>query len=257
MNESAHPLTTEKPAPSICFLIGEFAGHDIREFGRRTRHKLLRRHPPYIQTSAYGVPDSLVCQKAVELVREASPDFLFHHCVRTYAFAVAMAHKVDQPVDREVLFLGCLMHDLGLTPEHDCGGSFELDGAKAAYGFCQQEGLAPERAALVHEMVALHNSVGVATKKDPEIALVHYGAGTDVLSLWSHDINEQTLREILEASPRTGFGEGMARLIEDQIQRKPHSYMASMVKMGFLKRLRACRLAGEATVAPAQVIVQE
>lgn len=249
MNESAHPLTTEKPAPSICFLIREFAGHDILEFGRRTRQTLQRQQPPYIQASAYGVPDSLASQKAVALVREASPGFLFQHCVRTHAFAVAMAHKVDLPVDREVLFLGCLMHDLGLTPEHDCGGTFEVDGAKAAHSFCQQEGLSPERAALVHEMVALHNSVGVATKKDPEIALVHYGAGTDVLGLWSHDINAQTLREILEASPRAGFGDGMARLIEDQIQRKPHSYMASMVRMGFLKRLKACRLAGESTLA--------
>lgn len=249
MNENKRCLTTEKPAPGLCFLIGQFAGGDIREFSRRTRHRLLGQHPPYIQPADYGVPDSGPCERAIKLVREVSPDFLFLHCVRTYAFAVAMAHKVSQPVDQEVLFLGCLMHDLGLTPAHDCGGTFEIDGARAAHSFCLEEGIAAHRADLVHEMVALHNSVGVATHKDPEIALVHYGAGTDVLGLWSHDINKTTLREILALNPRSGFGEGMARLVEDQIKRKPDSYMSSMVRLGFLNRLRACQLPGETAQA--------
>jgi hypothetical protein len=41
---------------------------------------------------------------------------------------------------------------------------------------------------LIHEMVALHNSVGIAHKLDTEIALLHYGAREDVAGLWAHDL---------------------------------------------------------------------
>lgn len=243
MSSATHiHLTTEKPAPGLCYLIRQFAAGDMRELGRKTSARMRGFTPPYVSAAEYAVPDSSACKKAVDLVREASPEFLFRHCVRTYAFAVAMAHKVNQTIDREVLFLGCIMHDLGLTSEHDHGGTFELDGAKAARSFCVHEGLFETRADLVHEMVALHNSVGVAHKLDPEIALVHFGAGADVIGLWVHDMNPRTLQEILEVSPRDGFGDGMARLIEGQIQRKPDSYMSSMVKLGFLKKLRSAQL---------------
>ncbi|WP_197027547.1 HD domain-containing protein [Marinobacterium lacunae] len=243
MNQpSAVALTTSKPDPGLCFLIRQFAAGDIRELLRKTSARLSGRRPPYVAPADYHVPDSAACKKAISLVREASPDFLFGHCMRTHAFAVAMGHKVSKPVDREVLFLGCIMHDLGLTAAHDHGGTFELDGAKAAHHVCVSEGLSPDRADLVHEMVALHNSVGVAEYRQPEVALVHYGAGADVIGMWVHDIDPKTLHEILEQQPRDGFGEGMARLIEDQVTRKPDSYMASMVRMGFLKKLRSANL---------------
>lgn len=237
-----NPLTQERPDPGMCYLIRQFAASDMRELGRKGRAAISGWKPPYVAPAEYAVPASSTCKKALTLVRELSPDFLFGHCMRTHAFAVAMAHKVTKTVDPEVLFLGCVMHDLGLTKAHDCGGTFELDGAKAAHHFCQKEGISQPRADLVHEMVALHNAVGVAENKEPEVALVHYGAGADVIGLWVHDIHPQSLQEILEEQPREGFGHGMARLIEDQLARKPNSYMASMVRLGFLKKLRSTQL---------------
>lgn len=245
MSEAAEPLTQTKPSPGVCYLLRQFMAGDARELGRKAAHRLNGYKPPYVPPAEYAVPDSPICKQALELVTEASPDFLLKHCQRSHAFAVAMAHNTTRPVDREVLYLGCLMHDLGLTEAHDHGATFELDGARAAHGFCCEHGLESARAALVHEMVALHNSVGVAHRLEPEIALVHFGAGADVLGLWVHDVNARTLDEILERFPRKGFGDAMALLIEDQIRRKPDSYMAGMVKLGFLKRLRSTGLPGE------------
>jgi hypothetical protein len=238
-------LTVTKPAPSLCYLLRHFVINDIRELGRKTGALITGRRPPYVAAEQYAPPDSQACRKALALVREASPDFLFGHCLRSHAFAVAMAHKVKARVDREVLFLGCIMHDLGLTPSHDHGNSFELDGARTARSFCLHEGLAVNRADLVHEMIALHTSIGVADKREPEVALIHYSTGADVVGLCIHDINSRTLAEILQETPRDGFGEGMARLIDDQVKRKPDCYMASMVRLGFLKQLRRARLPGE------------
>jgi hypothetical protein len=200
---------------------------------------------PYVSKAEYDAPDSRACQTALELVTQVSPTFLLDHCLRTHAFAVAMGHTAKQKIDREVLFLGCVMHDLGLTEEHDHGDTFELDGARAARGHCLQHGISAERADLVHEMVALHNSVGVAHKREPEIVLTHFGAGADVLGLAVHDVHRRTMQEILAEYPRTGFGEGMARLIDDQMKRKPESYMSGMVALGFLDRLKKTQLPGE------------
>lgn len=238
-------LTQSKPAPSRGWLVCQFIAGDLRELRTRASRVVTRQQVPYVPQADYGVPDSQASRKALELVTQVSPTFLLDHCLRTHAFAVAMGHKVGLKLDREVLFLGCVMHDLGLTTEHDHGDTFELDGARAARAHCLQHGLSAERADLVHEMVALHNSVGVAHAREPEVALTHFGAGADVLGLGIHDIHRRTLQEILAEYPRVGFGEGMAQLIGDQMQRKPSSFMTSMVALGFLDRLRKTRLPGE------------
>jgi len=160
-----------------------------------------------------------------------------NHCLRSYAFGLAMAHKVKQPFDKEVFFLGAIMHDLGLTPEFDKGETFEIDGAKAARSFCIEHQIGAEKADLVHEMVAHHNSVGIAHKLDPEIALLHYGAGADVAALWISDIHKKTLSEVLSEYPRLDFKEGMSKLLSEQLSRKPTSYMKSLIQLGFLKKM--------------------
>ena len=67
--------------------------------------------------------------------------------------------------------------------------------------------------------------------------LLHFGAGADVAGLWLHDIHKKTLEEILLEYPRLNFKEGMVKLINDQIKNKPNSYMATMVELGFLKKV--------------------
>ncbi|MGH8506926.1 MAG: hypothetical protein ACRETM_13365 [Stenotrophobium sp.] len=238
-------LTTSKPTPARGWLLCQFIARDLREVRSNTFRALKRQEVPFVAKSEYGMPDSLACRKALELVTRLSPTFLLDHCLRSHAFAVAMAHMMPGTIDREVLFLGCVMHDLGLTEEHDHGDTFELDGARVARSHCLHHGISTERSDLVHEMVALHNSVGVAHKREPEIALIHLGAGTDVLGFDVKSIHKRTMQEILAEYPRIGFGEAMATLVGDQIQRKPQSYMANMVALGFLDRLRKARLPGE------------
>lgn len=58
--------------------------------------------------------------------------------------------------------------------------TFKIDGAIAAKSICEGYGMGKDKAKLVHEMVALRNSVGVTHKLAPDIALLHYGAGVEV-----------------------------------------------------------------------------
>jgi len=230
-------LTKHKSLPSKPCLICSFITSDITHAYQRVSRFISREHIQYVAKETYQIPDSYNCQKALELVIRHSPDYLINHCLRSYAFGVSMAHKVKQPFDKEVFFLGAVMHDLGLTDELDKGNTFEIDGAIAARAFCIEHDVANEKADLVHEMVAHHNSVGVAHKLDPEIALLHFGAGADVAGLWISDIHKQTIEEVLLEYPRLDFKQGMAKLLAEQINRKPNSYMAPLIELGFLKKI--------------------
>jgi cyanamide hydratase family protein with HD domain len=231
-------LTTTKPKPCKFCLIKDFIAHDITNAIDKTWRYLSNRHVQYVAKNHFKIPDSKSCTDALEFVRVCSPDHLLNHCLRSYAFGVAMAHKVAKKFDKEVLFLGSIMHDLGLTERYENDQTFEITGARVAREFCADNGIDEEKADLVHEMVALHNSVGIAHKREPEIALLHFGAGADVAGLWLHDINPRTLEEILTEYPRLDFNEGMSRLIEEQVTKKPNSYMRTMVDLGFLKKIR-------------------
>ncbi|MCF6311236.1 MAG: hypothetical protein L3J39_02185 [Verrucomicrobiales bacterium] len=148
-----------------------------------------------------------------------------------------MSYKSKTKVDPEVFFMGAIMHDLGLTDPYDKGNTFELDGAVAAMSISENLGMSKENAELIHEMVALHNSVGIAHKLAPEIALLHYGAGADVAGLWIEDLHPKTIREIISEYPRDNFKEGMIRLIADQMDKKPFSYMSTLMDLGFEKKI--------------------
>jgi hypothetical protein len=230
-------LTITKPKPSMGCLIGSFIAGDLTNAKKRIKRFVSREHVQYVARHDYGMPDSAHCTRALALVKAYSPDYLLNHCLRSYAFGVAMAHKIDQGFDKEVLFLGSIMHDLGLTETFDGPATFEVEGAKVARKFCIENGIEVSKADLIHEMIALHDSVGVAHKREPEVALLHFGAGVDVAGLWLDDVNARTMEEVIAEYPRLGFSKGMARLIKDQVERKPDSYIATMVRLGFLKKI--------------------
>ena len=66
------------------------------------------------------------------MARAIEPDFVFNHSVRTYLFGLAIGENLELRPDRELLYLASILHDVGLMPEHESEGSFELDSARAA-----------------------------------------------------------------------------------------------------------------------------
>lgn len=86
----------------------------------------------------------------------------------------------DRDYDDELLFLGCVLHDAGLSDEGNGDQRFDLDGADLAARFLTQEGLPPEKVEVVWDAIALHLCREVAMRKRPEVALVTAGAGFDL-----------------------------------------------------------------------------
>ena len=147
-----------------------------------TRTGYVWRRPATVRTDL-EFPQTQLAKVADELARAAEPDFLYHHSVRSYLFArVAAAARglaAGEGYDDELLFLSCVLHDIGLTTQADRGRRFEVDGAEAAVDLLRANGLEAPRAQVVWDAIALHTSPGIAEHRGNEVALTRAGIGMD------------------------------------------------------------------------------
>lgn len=232
-------LTTDLKRTPTPLLIWRFGCAEVLSLAKRLARRLGLGSPPPMALGQLPIPDSALAKQATRLVAELSPPFLFNHAVRSYLFADAMGRRGRLKYDREALYLGAVMHDLGLTPQFSGPGSFEVEGARAARAFLLERGLPDEKADLVHEAIALHTAVGVASKMAPEVALVHFGSGMDVIGFHAEDIAPKTIERVIETYPRLGFKHAFAELLEGEAQRKPQSHIAGHVSLGFKGKISA------------------
>jgi hypothetical protein len=61
------------------------------------------------------VIDTPLITRAMDYARIHSEPFLFNHAVRSWLFAARLGHLQGVPHDAEVVGVGSLLHDLGLT----------------------------------------------------------------------------------------------------------------------------------------------
>lgn len=226
-------LTTKLSQTPIPLMLYRFSRLQMSSLWRRTGRALGVRRPVPLTLDELQVPDSALATKATELARGCESETLFNHSVRTYLFGLAVGNHLNLRVDRELVYLAAILHDIGLTSEYDTDGPFELNSARAAHEFLLAENTPAERADMVHEAIALHTSSGVADSREPEIALVHFGAGFDVVGLRRADVAKETRTTVLGAWPRIKFKEEFGRLMKDQATRKPDCHVARQYKMGF------------------------
>lgn len=240
MNDKTARIIAKDPGCLHAYqMIPRFIGLDIRMAKRKLALKLGISKLIDLVPEAYRIPDSALAQQATNLVREISDDMLLNHCYRTYLFGCILAHQDGLKFDREVFYLSSIMHDIGLSDKHaEDPGSFEYVGAKVAHQFCLNHDYDAEKSALVHDAIALHSAVGIAHKEDPEIALVHFGAGVDVIGIHYDEIPKYALTEILEQYPRLDYKNAFVDLVIKQAELKPTSHIATHMRLGFGNKVK-------------------
>jgi predicted HD phosphohydrolase len=181
----------------------------------------------------WSAPDSKLADEARILATKLCSPVLVAHSERTYCFGAILAARDGVKIDRELFYIAALLHDLGLSEQHrDKPGSFEWVSAREAHAFCLEGGLSDEKSDLVHDAVALHSSVGLANKREPEVAFVHYGAGLDLLGKRVDHIPKTDLTAILERYSREGFKEEFTCCLRYQFKTKPHSHISGHMALG-------------------------
>lgn len=184
-------------------------------------------------------PESALAMAAEESVRELSSLPLYNHCLRTWFFATAFGRSDEVEHDPELLYLACLLHDLGLTPAHDgrdpSAACFAVEGARAARDLVLMHGAAPERAERVAEAISLHLNVNVASGLGAEAHLLSKGAALDAVGRRLAELPAATVRAAVERWPRDEFAPELAAATSRQARIRPRSRAALLDRLGFAR----------------------
>jgi hypothetical protein len=168
------------------------------------------------------IPDTRLVAEATELVREAAPPLIYHHSRRVYLFASLRGREQKLQFDPELLYVGALFHDLGLTTTYRrTDQRFEIDGADEARRFLLEHGLDASHAELVWTAIALHTTPETPLHMAPEIALVTRGVELDVLGIGYDAITDAQRAAVVAAHPRPNFKNEILAAFTDGMKDRP------------------------------------
>jgi hypothetical protein len=167
-----------------------------------------------------SVPDSPLITSAIEHAQRLSEPYLFNHAIRSWLFAETIGRTKGIDYDHEVVAIGTILHDIGLTAGVSGPNRFEVNGADAARSFIAGRGLSDRRAQLIWDLVALNSTPSLALHKEPEVAVGTMGIGLDYGGFGLDALQASDVGRILSAFPRLRmkdkFSETCCRLVTER-----------------------------------------
>ncbi|WP_034158257.1 HD domain-containing protein [Sphingomonas sp. ERG5] len=149
------------------------------------------------------IPDSAMARAATQLVRDTEDDLLYHHSRRVFLWGALTGARREIEYDPELLYIGAMFHDMGLTQAHASKDlRFEVDGANAAREFLSGYGVAERDIEDVWASIALHTTPGISEHMRPTIALVTAGVEMDVLGIAYDDFTSAQRDHVCAHHPR-------------------------------------------------------
>jgi len=167
-----------------------------------------------------SVPDGPLITAVIEHAQRLSEPYLFNHAMRSWLFAEAIGRIQKIDYDREVVAIGTILHDIGLTASVSGPNRFEVNGADAALSFIKGKGVSDRRAQLIWDTVALNSTPSLALHKEPEVAVATMGIGLDYGGFGIEALPTADVERILSAFPRLKmklqFAETCCRLVTNK-----------------------------------------
>lgn len=169
-----------------------------------------------------SAPDSTMAREATALVRDVATDVVFHHSRRVYFFSSIRGRDQGLGHDPELLYVGAMFHDLGLTETfRRTDQRFEIDAADEARRFLRQHGVPEGGADTVWAAIALHTTPEIPLHMAPEIALVTRGVELDVLGIGYDAITDEQREAVVAAHPRPDFKNRILAAFTEGIRDRP------------------------------------
>jgi hypothetical protein len=175
------------------------------------------------------IPNTPLVRDVTDFIREAEDDLLFHHSRRVFLFGALQGRRRGLQPDLELLYVGAMFHDLGLTERYRTSTlRFEVDGANAARDFLLDRGVEEADARKVWLGIALHTTPGIPEFLEPEIALVTAGVETDVVGIGRDDLSPGALAAVTAAHPRPDFKRRILQAFTDGMKHRPATTFGTM-----------------------------
>jgi hypothetical protein len=171
-----------------------------------------------------AIPDTPLVRDTTEYIRDVEDDLLFDHSRRVFLFGALQGRRTGLDPDLELLYVGAMFHDIGLTANYrDSTLRFEVDGANAAEKFLRDRGFDDATVRKVWLSIALHTTPGIPEFLDPEVALVTAGVETDVLGIGRDDLPDELRDAVTAAHPRPDFKRHILQAFTDGNLHRPRS----------------------------------
>lgn len=168
------------------------------------------------------IPDSTLAREATDLVRDVATDLVYHHSRRVFLFGSLRGQEYGRDVDPELLYVGAMFHDLGLTDRYRrTDQRFEIDAADVARDFLTGHGVTPAKADTVWAAIALHTTPEIPLHMDPVIELVTRGVELDVLGIGYDAITDAQRTAVVAAHPRPDFKNRILAAFTDGLKDRP------------------------------------
>lgn len=195
-----------------------------------------------------SIPHSKVAFDALAVAERLSDKYLLNHCLRTYCWASLLAKARGLKPDIELLFVSAILHDLGLTHDHQLGAAgehcFAVTGARLAREAISEHAWNSERLDSLEEAISLHLNIMVpAEKYGVEAHLLQAGAATDMIGSGLPEIQGLGVETTLLAYPRCDHKQNMRQAMIHQCSIHPNSRIDFLTKRGFLDLVDAAPFA--------------
>jgi hypothetical protein len=196
------------------------------------------------------IPDSKMARDLTQLIRDTESDLLFHHSTRVYLFGALTGQRKGLKFDPELLYVGAMFHDIGLTEGFRHSQlRFEVDGANAAREFLRSYGVPQAAVEIVWDAIALHTTPGIPEHKKPEVALVTSGVEMDVLGIAYEQFTDAQREAVVKAYPRgVDFKNNIIQAFYDGMKHRPDSTFGTVnddvlaLKVSSFQRTNFCQI---------------
>ena len=183
-------------------------------------------------------PETALATEMRGLLDRCAP-VIASHSERSYQFAAAFANDDGVELDLEVLYLGTVLHDVGLSPAADDSERFEVRGANLVRSMLLDLGMERDRVANVWDCIAMHASTPLARHKSPETRYANRGIALDVRGSGAEALEPTFVRAVLDRWPRHDFPAEFEAVLADEVRSNPDS-----VRMSWLESVATVHVPG-------------
>jgi len=170
-----------------------------------------------------SVPDNPLIAAAIEYAQRISEPYLFNHAMRSWLFAEVIGRIKRIDYDHEVVAVGTILHDIGLTASVSGTHRFEVNGADAALSFIAGKGFSDRRAQLIWDLIAFNSTPSLALHKQPEVAVGTMGIGLDYGGFGIEAVPAGDVERIVSAFPRLRMKQRFSETCSSLVTEKPET----------------------------------
>ena len=144
------------------------------------------------------------------------------HSLRVFLIADRLATARDATIDREVLLIAGLLHDIGLYDEASHGGAYVRDGAEFTADLLREQGWDQERIRLCFDAIERHHELRSQWERGAEVELIRRADLVDLSSgLVRFGLSREWLSDLSRSVSRSGTYRTIGRKVGWQLLHQP------------------------------------